>query len=122
SYRTRVHPKTGQTKFHAGFNLGTPVGTTLKASSSGVVLTASTMNGYGKPIMISHSINGKTYTTLYTHLNDINVSSGQAVSQGDVIGATGKTGMSTAPHLHFEIHEGPWNAAKSNSVNPMSYL
>src|SRR5699024_6097101 len=95
SYGTRVNPKTGQTKLHAGIDVGSPVGTTLTASSSGVVLTAGTMNGYGKTIMISHSINGKTYTTLFAHLNDINVSSGQAVSQGDVIGATGNTGMST---------------------------
>ncbi|NAP01412.1 peptidoglycan DD-metalloendopeptidase family protein, partial [Halomonas sp. MG34] len=67
-------------------------------------------------------LNGKTYTTLYAHLRSISVSAGQTVSQGQNIGQTGNSGGSTGPHLHFEVHEGGWNAAKSNSVNPMKFF
>lgn len=121
-YGWRTHPIYGTKKLHAGMDIGVGIGSTLKAAASGVVISARTMSGYGKTIMVSHSINGKSFTTLYAHLNSISVSPGQSVSQGQVIGATGNTGGSTGPHLHFEIHEGGWNGSKSNSVNPLKYL
>lgn len=121
-YGWRTHPISGTKKLHAGMDIGVGIGTTLKAAASGVVISTRTMNGYGKTIMISHSIKGHSYTTLYAHLSSISVSPGQSVSQGQAIGATGNTGGSTGPHLHFEIHEGGWNASKSNSVNPLKYL
>ncbi len=76
------------------------------------------MGGYGNTIMITHSINGKTYATLYAHLNSIHVSKNQSVSQGQQIGVMGSTGSSTAKHLHFEIHPGGYK----NPANPMNYI
>ena len=68
--------------------------------------------------MISHSINGQTYTTVYAHLNSRSVGNMQTVSKGQVIGYMGNTGDSFGQHLHFELHRGGWNAAKSNAINP----
>lgn len=121
-YGWRSHPISGGKKLHAGMDIGVGIGTPLQAAASGVVISAGAMNGYGNTIMISHSIDGQSYTTLYAHLDSVSVSAGQHVSQGQTIGATGNTGGSTGPHLHFEIHEGGWNAAKSNSVDPLKYL
>lgn len=114
-------------KLHAGIDIASGVGTAVKASAAGVVISTNTewdgkMNGYGNVILIAHSIDGTVYTTLYAHLNSMSVSTGESVSQGETIGTMGNTGNSTGPHLHFEIHKGGWNAAKSNSVNPLSLL
>ncbi|MFZ9098510.1 MAG: peptidoglycan DD-metalloendopeptidase family protein, partial [Burkholderiaceae bacterium] len=69
-------------------------------ANDGVVLSAGWRTGYGNAIVISH---GGGYSTLYAHLYDIDVSTGQQVSGGDVIGLLGSTGWSTGPHLHFEV-------------------
>lgn len=121
-YGWRTHPIFGTKKLHAGTDIAVPTGTPLKAAASGVVSLASPLGGYGNAIMITHVINGQTYTTVYGHLSSMSVSPGQAVSEGQVIGATGNTGNSTGPHLHFEVHLGTWGNAKNNSVNPMNYL
>ncbi|SFE93093.1 murein hydrolase activator EnvC family protein [Alteribacillus iranensis] len=94
----------------------------IVAAANGTVVKASYMNGYGNTVMISHNINGQQITTLYAHMSSSSVSAGQRVSKGDQIGIMGNTGASKGPHLHFEVHEGPWNGAKSNSVNPRTYL
>lgn|SRR5699024_5141537 len=122
-YGQRVHPVTGQVgKMHHGIDLGIhrqPV----YSSASGVVFSTSPKSGYGNTVLITHIIDGRTYTTLYAHLESVSVSPGQVVSQGDRIGTSGNTGgSSTGHHLHFEIHEGMWNGAKSNSRNPLNYL
>lgn len=57
-------------------------------------------------MILTHSINGQSYATVYAHMNVINVSAGQAVSQGQTVGLVGSTGRSTSPHLHFEVHIG----------------
>jgi len=80
------------------------------------------MGTHGNVIMVTHSINGQVFTTVYAQLNSFNVSSGQSVSKGQVIGKMGNTGRSTGPHVHFEIHNGPWNSARSNAVNPIRYV
>ena len=72
--------------------------------------------------MITHSINGKTYQTLYAHLRNLGVGTMQTVSQGQFIGYMGNTGRSTGQHLHFEVHNGTWNGSKSNAVNPLSVV
>lgn len=120
----RFHPIHKTPKFHAGVDYSAGVGTPLKASASGVVTFAGNMNGYGGTIILTHYINGKQYTTLYGHLSNVAVSTHQTVSQGQVIGATGNTGTSTAPHLHFEIHRGSinWNNKPNSAVNPRNYL
>ncbi|MCM3225170.1 murein hydrolase activator EnvC family protein [Terribacillus saccharophilus] len=92
------------------------------AAASGTVSQAYYSSSYGNVIFVSHSIDGKTYTTVYAHLTSMQVSDGQRVSQGQQIGTMGNTGMSQGQHLHFELHTGPWNGSKSNAVNPIPYL
>lgn len=117
-YGFRIHPIFGNRRLHAGTDYAAPSGTPVVAAGSGVVSTAGIMGGYGNVVMISHVIDGKTYTTLYAHLSSMSVSSGQVVNQGDVIGRVGSTGNSTGPHLHFEVHPGGYK----NPENPMNYL
>src|SRR5699024_3008014 len=68
---SRTHPITGKVRPHNGIDIGAPQGTPVYASASGVVSTASVMNGYGNTIMVSHYVNGKSYTTLYAHLSNM---------------------------------------------------
>jgi murein DD-endopeptidase MepM/ murein hydrolase activator NlpD len=98
---------------HAGVDLTTPIGTPVMASRGGKVTYASWMSGYGYCVFIDHD-NG--YVTKYAHLNSINVSVGQKVSQGQVIAQSGNTGRSTGPHLHFELIK------NGVPVNPMNYI
>ncbi len=114
----RFHPIDNVHKLHAGIDFPVGTGTPLKAPADGVVSTARWMGGFGNVIMISHYIDGQSYTTVSAHLSRIDVSPGQAVSQGEVIGATGNTGKSTGPHLHFEVHLGGYG----NPVNPAPYM
>ena len=100
----RIHPITGQYKYHSGMDIGCQYGDSVWASDGGTVVIAGVNGGYGNCVMIDHGyVNGDNYYTLYGHLSSIAVSVGQTVSQGDYIGAVGSTGVSTGPHLHFEI-------------------
>ncbi|WP_052363627.1 M23 family metallopeptidase [Geomicrobium sp. JCM 19037] len=97
----------------------------IRAAAGGTVTRSGWMNGYGETIILRHTINGRTYETLYAHMRSGSrrVSTGQSVAQGQQIGVMGNTGQSTGQHLHFEIHRGgPWNNAKSNAVNPRNYI
>lgn len=107
---------------HLGQDIANVTGTPISAAATGYVSYAGNMGGYGNVVILTHSIQGQTYATVYAHMSAINVSSGQAVSQGQNVGLVGSTGRSTGPHLHFEIHVGPWNGARSNAVNPMNYF
>lgn len=102
-YGYRTHPITGVKRLHAGLDVGIPQGTSVVASASGVVQFAGNKGGYGNTIDILHC-NGRL--TRYAHLMDggILVQRGQKVSQGSLIGRSGSTGLSTGPHLHFEVH------------------
>lgn len=99
-FGSRVHPITGQVRFHQGTDLAAPEGTPVVAAFSGRVEIAGWLGGYGLIVVISH---GDTHETRYAHLSEVLVKSGQEVKQGNVIGLVGSTGMSTGPHLHFEI-------------------
>jgi len=100
----RIHPISGVYKYHSGMDIGCQYGDAVWASDSGTVILAGENGGYGNCVMIDHGyVNGDNYYTLYGHLSSISVSVGQSVSQGQVIGAVGSTGVSTGPHLHFEI-------------------
>ena len=100
SFGPRVHPIFGTTRAHNGIDLNGDTGDLILAANDGVVLSAGWRTGYGNAIVITH---GGGYTTLYAHLHDIDVSTGQPVSGGDAIGLLGSTGWSTGPHLHFEV-------------------
>lgn len=99
----RVHPISGETKYHSGMDIAADSGSPVWAAASGTVSLAGWNGGYGYCIMIDHD-NG--LTTLYGHLSSIGVSVGQSVTAKQSIGAVGSTGLSTGPHLHFEIRSG----------------
>ena len=100
----RIHPISGVYKYQSGMDIGCQYGDAVWASDAGTVILAGVNGGYGNCVMIDHGyVNGDNYYTLYGHLSSIGVSVGQSVSQGQYIGAVGSTGVSTGPHLHFEI-------------------
>ena len=101
--------------FHTGIDIGAAPGTPIEAADAGVVsyVNSGWGGGYGNYVLITH---GNGYATLYAHLSAIYVSAGQGVQRGESIGAEGSTGLSTGPHLHFEVR---YNGAYQN---PLSYL
>lgn len=99
----RTHPVTGERKNHNGLDIGAGYGSAVTAADSGTVTLAGVNGGYGNCVMIDH---GNGYVTLYGHLSSIIVSEGESVSQGQVIGYVGDTGITTGPHLHFEVRTG----------------
>jgi murein DD-endopeptidase MepM/ murein hydrolase activator NlpD len=99
----RVHPVTGQRRLHTGTDIGAAAGTPILAAYSGKVATADQLGGYGLAVVLEH--NNGSQDTLYAHMSEILVRPGQWVEQGSVIGRVGSTGMSTGPHLHFELRQ-----------------
>lgn len=113
----RVHPIFKTRKFHSGIDIAAPMNTPIKASNSGKVIMAGWYGGYGKVVIIDHGVvRGQPITTLYGHLNSINVSQGQTIKQGQIIGRVGSTGYSTGPHCHFEVR------VKGQPRNPLNYI
>ncbi len=111
-YGLRIHPYYKISKFHAGMDFTAPMGTEVYASGDGTVESVqSGKRGMGNYIIINH---GFGYQSLYAHLDSFNVREGQKVGRGDVIGFVGNTGMSVAPHLHYEIK---MNGANVDPVN-----
>lgn len=99
----RIHPISGQRRFHAGIDIAAPQGTPVVAVHEGKVAIADYLGGYGLQILLHHE--GGKRATRYAHLSEIFVQSGQLVKQGTIIGLVGSTGYSTGPHLHFETLE-----------------
>ncbi len=109
----RIHPLYKITKFHAGMDFTAPSGTEIYATGDGTVASvSSSKRGMGNHIIIDH---GFGYTSIYAHLDSFNVRAGQKVNRGDVIGFVGNTGMSIAPHLHYEIK------LNGTNVDPVNY-
>ena len=110
--------------FHAGIDigLGGRSNVPVVSSAAGTVFQSYYSSSYGNVVFITHNIDGQIWTTVYAHLENRAVSEGQSVSRGQFLGYMGNTGRSTGPHLHFELHRGMWNGAKSNAVNPRSYI
>jgi murein DD-endopeptidase MepM/ murein hydrolase activator NlpD len=102
---------------HTGVDISNRSGGNIYASASGTVSSVGWYSFYGYHVAIIHNINGTTYKTLYAHLSSFNVSIGQTVSQGQVIGSMGSTGNSTGTHLHFEIRN-----ANDATYNPCSFI
>ncbi|MFB8134383.1 M23 family metallopeptidase [Streptomyces mirabilis] len=117
----RQHPLTGVTKLHTGVDFAAPQGAPVSAARQGQVVFAAMTKAYGNRIVIDHgTIGGKRLETTYNHLSALQVTSGQSVDAGTVIGFVGSTGLSTGPHLHFEVlvdgtytDPMPWLAAGS---------
>lgn len=113
-YGYRIHPVTGRSRFHAGIDIGAAYGTSILAANDGVVIVAGyNAGGYGNYVVINH---GGGYSTLYAHCSSLLVSVGQKVSRGQVIAKCGSTGMSTGPHIHFEVQ------VNGATTNPMQYF
>jgi len=96
----RIHPIYGAPSFHTGIDIAVPEGTPVRAAASGTVTFAGWYEGFGVLVVIDH---GNGYESYYAHLSKLLVSAGQSVSAGDVIALSGNTGLSTGPHLHFEV-------------------
>ena len=111
-YRTDASSVGGSTN-HAGIDIGVSEGTPVVASAGGTVTVAGTYGGYGRYVEIDHS---KGLVTCYGHNSVIKVRKGQKVKAGDVIALSGNTGISTGPHLHFEVR------LNGTPVDPMKYL
>lgn len=109
----RRHPVYKIPKFHYGIDFVAPMGAKIYATGDGVVESVKQGNGYGKHIVINH---GFGVETLYAHLIRFNVAEGQKVKRGDLIGFVGNTGISTAPHLHYEVHK------NGKAVNPVNFF
>jgi murein DD-endopeptidase MepM/ murein hydrolase activator NlpD len=107
----RRHPVLGYTRMHSGMDFGAPTGTPVYAVSDGVVVSAGYNGGYGRFIRLAHDGN---MATGYAHLSRIQVAAGQRVRRGQIIGNVGSTGLSTGPHLHYEVYR------NGRPVNPMS--
>jgi murein DD-endopeptidase MepM/ murein hydrolase activator NlpD len=100
-------------RLHGGIDIAVPTGTAVHASDTGTVRIAGWMGGYGNYICIQHTA---SLSTCYGHNSSLKVSVGQSVSQGQVIAASGNTGNSTGPHVHFEVR------INGTQVDPMGYL
>ncbi|TPN86749.1 M23 family metallopeptidase [Aquimarina algicola] len=112
-YGWRTDPFTKARKFHYGMDFSAATGTPVYASGNGVVTRAdANSSGYGNHVRIDHGFN---YVSLYAHLSRYNVTKGQKVKRGDIIGFVGSTGRSVAPHLHYEIFK------DGERINPRNF-
>lgn len=114
SFGMRIHPFYKVPKMHTGMDFTAPTGTDIYATGDGVVQKVDySQRGYGNHVVIDH---GFGYATLYAHMHSISVRPGQKVKRGSVIGQVGNTGMSVAPHLHYEVHKA------GKQINPINYF
>ena len=111
-YKMRMHPILKINKFHKGMDFTAPKGTPIYASGDGQIHRAQRSSTFGKVVYIDHSYG---YKTIYAHLSKMVVRRGEKVKRGDLIGYVGSTGLSVAPHLHYEVHK------NGIAVNPINF-
>ncbi len=109
----RMHPILGYEKFHSGIDFGSDYGEVVRAAAPGVVIFAGWYGGYGNTVVIDH---GNGITSLYGHGEGLYAEEGQSVQRGEPISLVGSTGLSTGPHLHFEVR------SNGEPIDPMPYL
>jgi len=112
-YGVRMHPVFRVQRQHWGIDIPGAHGANVVAADTGTVITSAYNSSYGNYVVISH---GNGMTTLYAHLSSRKVSEGASVTKGQVIGLIGSTGISTGPHLHFEV------SRNGSRINPMTVL
>src|SRR5438309_8707709 len=110
-YGYRYHPILHFTRFHAGIDIGAGWGSPIVAAGDGQVIGAGWSGGYGREVQIAH---GGGLVSLYGHMSEIVAAPGSFVRQGQLIGYVGSSGLSTGPHLHFEVRQG------GTPVNPLA--
>ncbi|BAZ08880.1 hypothetical protein NIES4071_06860 [Calothrix sp. NIES-4071] len=108
----RQHPITGERKFHTGIDFAASIGAPIYATDAGIVEFTGEKGGYGNTVIVKHT----SVSTLYGHASKLYVTPGQKVTRGQMIAAVGSTGMSTEPHLHFEVR------VNDKPQNPRPYL
>jgi murein DD-endopeptidase MepM/ murein hydrolase activator NlpD len=108
----RIHPVYKVKKFHQGVDFPARIGTAIQSTGDGVVAEAGWHSGYGNCVRINH---GYGYETWYAHMSHMDVRVGEKVKKGQKIGQVGDTGLSTAPHLHYEVHY------KGGPINPINF-
>ncbi|MBM3559242.1 MAG: M23 family peptidase [Alphaproteobacteria bacterium] len=113
TFGPRRHPVLGFTHQHAGVDFAAPSGTPIYAAGDGRIVMASSKGGYGNYVLLRHNTN---WDTAYAHMKGFarGIHQGGRVRQGDIIGYVGTTGMSTGPHLHYEVHR------DGKPINPLS--
>ncbi|MBG0716682.1 M23 family metallopeptidase [Microbacterium sp. 2C] len=117
----RTHPITGEQSFHTGSDFSAPDGTPILAAADGIVTISEFSGGYGGLVVIEHRIDGRTIATAYAHSweHGIHVSAGDTVRAGQRIADVGSSGMSTGPHLHFEVRDG---GTDGEYIDPAKWL
>jgi murein DD-endopeptidase MepM/ murein hydrolase activator NlpD len=109
----RIHPVSGESKFHTGVDLRAAEGAPIRAAANGVIRDAGRRGGYGNVVEIDH---GNGTSTLYAHASALLVAKGQRIDEGQPIALVGQTGQATGPHLHFELRR------NDHPVNPTSTI
>jgi murein DD-endopeptidase MepM/ murein hydrolase activator NlpD len=113
-YGYRIHPVYKKWRMHTGIDFSSPTGTPIYATGDGRVSKPKDgLAGYGKTVVIDH---GYGYKSLYAHMSKIAVKPGQRVTRGQIIGYVGNTGISTGPHLHYEVRK------NDEPVNPVHFF
>ena len=108
----RIHPIYKTRKMHTGMDFTAPKGSPIYATGNGVVSFAAYNEGYGYHVIINH---GYGYETLYAHMSEMNVKKGETITRGQKLGEVGSSGLSTAPHLHYEVIK------NDRKVNPVHF-
>ena len=109
----RFHPIKGKWRIHYGIDIGAPEGKNIIAVEGGIVSFAGNKGGYGKAVIIDH---GDGTASLYGHCSKLIVKANKPVNRGDIIAKVGSTGISTGPHLHFEIR------VNNMAADPLPYI
>src|SRR5689334_14477812 len=110
-FGNRYHPILHFTRFHAGLDIGASWGSPIVATADGRITSAGWAGGYGREVQIAHA---GGLTSLYGHMSEIVAAAGSFVRAGQLIGYVGSSGLSTGPHVHFEVRE------NGTPVNPLS--
>ena len=112
-YGWRIHPKTGRSQFHKGIDIASWTGAPVQVTADGIVEYAGWSRTFGYVVVVDHNYG---YRTIYAHCSQIITKKGSLVKKGEVIAQVGSTGLSTGPHLHYEIRK--WRKV----LNPIAYL
>jgi murein DD-endopeptidase MepM/ murein hydrolase activator NlpD len=113
TFGVRPDPLLGTPAMHSGMDFRAPIGSPVRVTAEGTVISAGWNGGYGRMVEVQHA---KGFTTRYAHLSKILVSEGQKLSAGDIVGKVGSSGRSTGPHLHYEVRR------NGDALNPVRFI